>query len=462
MRDLKGYKGFCSFIKGRSVALIGLGVSNLPLIPFLYQCGAKSITARDERKSKNDPSVLFAKENRASVLLGNDAFCHLDEEIIIRSPGIRPDLQAFVQAEKNGSRVYCETELFFQFVPCKSIAVTGSDGKTTTTTLISKILQEGGYHVCLGGNIGKAMLPQLADCEEANTISVTELSSFQLMRQRYSPDVAVITNLSENHLDWHRDMSEYLSAKRNLIQHQSKEGVAILNFDNSHTRESNVSGSVRYFSTQSNSFSDGVYFDGKTIYLLRNHVKEELLNASDIILPGKHNVENYMAAILATLDFVDPKAVKSVAKTFGGVEHRIEFVRERHGVRYYNSSIDSSPTRSIACLRSFAEKVIVIAGGYDKNLDYAPFGSELCRRCKILLLCGNTSDKIQSAVENCNEPTKPKILRLNSLDDCVKKASEIASSGDFVILTPASASFDQFKNFEERGNAFKKAVAELS
>ncbi len=467
MKSNKGYTAFCEYINNKTIALVGLGISNLPLVSFLYECGAKKVNVRDLKKSSDSSEVLKATANGAEVYLGGAYLDNLNEDIIIRTPGIRPDIPAFLEAERLGSRITCETELFLEYVPCTSIVVTGSDGKTTTTTLISKILESSGWRVFLGGNIGKSMLPQIKEITGEKCISVSELSSFQLMNCHFSPNVAVITNLSENHLDWHKDMAEYLEAKKNILAHQNSMDKAVLNFDNLHTAACDTNGEKVYFSYQVPEKlmkeSAFVFLRNNAIFLKNEKKEEQILSVDSIILPGKHNVENYMAAIAATSEFATKNAVKEVAETFGGVEHRIERIRELNGVVYYNSSIDSSPSRSTAALRAFQEKVIMIAGGYDKNLDYTALGDEICTHVKTLILCGATTEKIKSAVINSSmyKENMPQILLCPDFYQTALLAQKNATQGDVVILSPASASFDLFKNFEERGKLFKKIVMEL-
>lgn len=462
MTQIKGYSSFCQFASQRTFSLIGLGVSNLPLVSFLLSCGAKQVTVRDLKKDRNDPSVQKANEFGAKVVLGEGYLNDLTEDVIIRSPGIRPDREEFEKAKQNGALVVCETGLFFRYAPCRSIAVTGSDGKTTTTTLIAKILEEDGWCVHLGGNIGRSMLPQLKECERERSISVTELSSFQLMDQEYSPEISVITNLSENHLDWHLDMEEYLTAKKNILKFQNDQCVSVLNADNPFTKQCDVNGERRDFSYRDTSIINGAFFADGQIYYRNAEKTVAVLDTKEIILPGKHNIENYMAAISAVWGLVSVESIQKVARSFGGVEHRIEFVRERDGVRYYNSSIDSSPTRSTACLRAFEQKIIMIAGGYDKNLDYTALGKEICEKVKILILCGATAKKIRSAtMEAGKQMPMPEIFEFDSFDEAVKKSAEVSTKNDIVVLSPASASFDRFKNFEERGKYYKKLVMEL-
>ena len=456
-------EAFDQFCRGKSFSLIGLGVSHAPLVGYLYAHGAEKVIVRDLKKEESDPAVKKAVLDGAEVRLGKNYLEDLTQDVILRSPGIRPDLPEFLTAVERGSLLTGESELFMRYCPCRRIAVTGSDGKTTTTTLISEILKTAGYRVFLGGNIGKALLCQLDEIEE-NDFAVMELSSFQLIDFHFSPEIAVVTNLEENHLDWHKGMQEYLDSKMNLLSHQSREDTAILGFDNAITKSLPVCGKKLYFSLQGDSFDeDGVFYDHGSIFRKKNGKRELILKASDIVIPGRHNILNYMAAAAATLPFVSPETIQTVAKTFPGVEHRIELVREVGQVKYYNSSIDSSPSRSTACLNSFSEPVILIAGGYDKHLDYAAFGSVVCRKAKSVYLIGQTAQKIQDAVcaSELYRENSPKITRCADLKEALILASKEAKPGDKVLLSPASASFDQFKNFEERGNLFKKLVKEL-
>lgn len=460
------YKRFCAYCTGKSFALIGAGVSNLPLIPFLLKAGACRVTVRDLRLSPESPEALDAYRNGGEVILGERYLEDLSEDVIIRSPGIRPDKTEFVVAEKKSSRITCETELFLEFCTAKTYGVTGSDGKTTTTTLIARMLEAGGKKVLLGGNIGKSMLPQLTQTNEKGVCAVMELSSFQLMNCRFSPDVAVITNLAENHLDWHRSFREYVDAKMNITCHQKtdRNSLTVLNFDDPHSLKSG--GAItRYFSCREQEFpSDtSVYYKNGAIRVRKNGRDERLLDCSLIRIPGMHNVQNFMAAIAAVMDDVPRRAILETALTFSGVEHRMEIVRELNGVVYYNSSIDSSPSRTKAALSAFTEKVIMIAGGYDKNLHYEELGEVICQHVKALFLCGATAKKIEDAVISAPsyQVGFPEIIHCFTLEKCVEMAHDIAESGDKVILTPASASFDQFKNFEERGKAFKRMVMAL-
>ncbi len=360
----------------------------------------------------------------------------------------------------NGQFVFLETFFgwgifFFEVCPCTLLAVTGSDGKTTTTTLISQLLKAAGKKVWLGGNIGEPLLPRCRRMGE-NDYAVAELSSFQLMDMTRSPERAVITNLAPNHLDIHKDMAEYVSAKQNIYRFQSKDGILILNADNPLTAALQGNGDTRFFSRQQE--TNCVWLSGDTI--LRRG--EPVLNTGDILLPGVHNIENYMAALAAVEGIASDEAVRQVAKNFGGVEHRIELVRVKDGVRFYNDSIASSPSRTIAGLRSFPEKVILIAGGYDKHIPYDVLGPEICAHVKKLFLGGATGPKIRAAVEGCPEYTgQVEITDCENFEQAVRAAAASAEAGDVVLMSPASAAFDQFKNFMVRGEFYKKLVREL-
>ena len=346
-------------------------------------------------------------------------------------------------------------EPFFEVCPSHIIAVTGSDGKTTTTTLIHKIMTKAGYKTWLGGNIGN---PLLADTDKMseNDWVILELSSFQLHTMKKSPEIGVITNLSPNHLDWHKDYAEYIEAKTNIFTHMSRENTIVLNADNADCAAllPLAHEKVVMFARKKKAT---VWLDGDII----RYGSEEILNINDIKIPGMHNVENYMAAIAAVHGLVDAETIQEVAKEFGGVEHRIELVRTLDGVRYYNSSIDSSPNRTINTLNVFPEKVIMISGGKDKGIPYDAVGPAIADHVKTLILIGATSEVIYGALKKTGRENEVETIFVKSYEEAVNTAKDKAKSGDVVLLSPASTSFDMFRNFEERGNLFKKLVNEL-
>ena len=440
----------------RKIAVLGLGVSNRPLVRLLLAAGCHVTGCDRTPREKLDQEVLDLEAQGCVLKVGEDYLEGLDADLVFRTPGMHPENPALVALRNGGAEVTSEMEIFFECCPCTILAVTGSDGKTTTTTLVSEMLKAAGKTVWLGGNIGTPLLPRCREMKE-DDFAVVELSSFQLMDMKRSPHVAVVTNLAPNHLDVHKDMEEYIWAKENLFRFQSENDVLILNADNEITAGFTGNGTTKFFSRRGQ--TNGAWSDNEWVW--RNGQK--VLKKSDILLPGEHMVEDYMAAILAVEGLVEDEIIRQVARTFGGVEHRIELVRIKDGVRYYNDSIASSPTRTIAGLKSFPEKVLLIAGGYDKHIPYDVLGPEICAHVKKLFLGGATGPQIRAAVENAPEyrPGCPEIVDCGDFTTAVHAAVAAAESGDVVLMSPASAAFDQFKNFMVRGDYFKKLIMEL-
>ena len=440
----------------RTIVVLGLGVSNRPLVRLLLENGCHVIGCDRTPREKLDAEVLDLEAKGAELRVGDGYLDNLPADLVFRTPGMHPNTPALAALRQRGAEITSEMEIFFEVCPCTLLAVTGSDGKTTTTTLIAKMLQAAGKTVWLGGNIGTPLLPQVNEMHPED-YAVVELSSFQLMDMRRSPHVAVVTNLAPNHLDIHKDMEEYVEAKKNIFRFQKAGDVLILNHDNAITDGFTGNGATLKFSRRER--TQGAWVEDGTIFVLGRPV----LKTADILIPGVHNIENYMAAILAVQGLVEDETVRNVARTFGGVEHRIELVRVKDGVRYYNDSIASSPSRTIAGLRSFPEKVILIAGGYDKHIPYDVLGPEICAHVSKLFLGGATGEKIRQAVENAPEyeAGKPEIQDCGDFDHAFYAAVAAARPGDTVLMSPASAAFDQFKNFMVRGDHFKKLVMEL-
>ena len=453
-------RDYIESLRHKTVAVIGIGVSNTPLLELLLAEGIR-VTACDKRsREQMGEQAEHLEQLGCELHLGADYLKDLDADVIFRTPGLRPDVPEIAACVDRGAVLTSEMEVFFEVCPCPIIAVTGSDGKTTTTTIIAELLKAAGRRVWVGGNIGHPLLCE-ADGMLATDYAVLELSSFQLMTMKHSPHIAVVTNLAPNHLDVHRDMAEYVAAKENIFRHQSGEDVAVFNADNDITAEQSrrAPGRARLFSRQ-DEVADGVFLRGEDIVCRSGGHERVVMTTGDIKIPGVHNVENYMAAIAAVDGLVPDEVIRDFAREFGGVEHRIELVRTYRGVRYYNDSIASSPSRTIAGLRSFHEKVILIAGGYDKHIPFDVLGPEIVEHVKLLVLCGATADKIRAAVENAPgyEPGKPEILDVTPFTAAVEAARDRAQPGDVVTLSPACAAFDQFKNFAERGKFFKSIV----
>ncbi len=453
---ISAFETYFRALQGKRIAVLGLGVSNRPLVRLLLEFGCQVTGCDKTSREKLDAEVLELEKAGCRLQLGEGYLDGLEADLVFRTPGMHPNNPALVALRESGAQITSEMEVFFELCPCKLIAVTGSDGKTTTTTLISEMLKAAGYTVWLGGNIGTPLLPLCRQMKETD-YAVVELSSFQLMDMTRSPHRAVVTNLAPNHLDVHKDMQEYVDAKKNIFTHQGKDDLLILNADNAITAGFSGNGRTHFFSRQGKKahvqLADGVIC----------RAGEPVLKASDILIPVVHNVENYMAAIATVEGIVPDEAIRQVAKNFGGVEHRIELVRIKDGVRFYNDSIASSPTRTIAGLRSFQEKVLLIAGGYDKHIPYDVLGPEICRQVKKLYINGATAQLIREAVENCPDytPGNPEIIDCGDFDTAVLTAAREAENGDVVLMSPASAAFDQFQNFMVRGNHFKKLVKEL-
>ena len=455
------FEEYLDSLRDKTVAVIGIGVSNQPLIQLLLSRGIR-VTACDKKNREALGIVAEQLEaNGCSLRLGEGYLDGLTEDVIFRTPGMRPDLPQFTAAVKRGSILTSEMEVFFEVCPCPKIAVTGSDGKTTTTTIIAELLKRAGKTVHLGGNIGHPLLAETGKMKPED-IAVLELSSFQLMTMTHSPHIAVVTNLAPNHLDVHKDFREYIDAKENIFTHQSAEDIAVFNADNSYTLEEagRAVGRARLFSRQKE-LEDGVFLRGGAIIAKRDGAERQVMTAADIKLPGVHNIENYMAAIAAVDGLVPDGIIRDFAREFGGVEHRIELIRTRNGVRWYNDSIASSPSRTIAGLNSFREKVILIAGGKDKGISYEGLGPVINDHVKLLILCGATAGVIRQSTEQAPNYDGLEIVDVADYHQAVALADSRAQDGDVVILSPASTSFDRFANFTERGRVFKDIVNSL-
>ena len=442
-------------LKNKTVLVLGLGVSNRPLVRLLLRYGIRVVGCDRTAREKLDPEVLELERMGAELHLGEGYLTGIAGDVAFRTPGLHPLTPELEALRAAGTVITSEMEAFFTVCPCPIIGVTGSDGKTTTTTLIAEMLRHAGRTVWLGGNIGTPLLDK-ADRMRPTDCAVLELSSFQLMDLQHSCHIAVVTNLAPNHLDMHRDMQEYVDAKKNIFLRQKADDTLILNLDNEITAGfvPLAKGTVKGFSRRIVP-ENGVYFRDGAIW----RGEEIIVRQKDILIPGLHNVENYMAAILAVEGLASDDDIRYVASHFGGVEHRIELVRVKDGVKYYNDSIASSPSRTIAGLRSFDRKVILIAGGYDKHIPYDVLGPEIAAHVRLLICTGATGGKIAAAART--QPDAPKIVEIDDFYEAVRYAASRAVSGDIVLLSPASAAFDKFKNFMVRGAEFKKTVMAL-
>jgi UDP-N-acetylmuramoylalanine--D-glutamate ligase len=461
--------------ENKSCHVLGFARSNKPLIDILLSIGA-DVTVRDKKEEiVKDPDAVRLAEQGAKFVLGEEYLQGIGGDYIFRTPGIRHDLPGIVDAIEKGALLTSEMELFFEICPCKVLGITGSDGKTTTTTLTHLFLhrefeKRGVGKAYVGGNIGAPLLPLVFEMTE-DDIAVVELSSFQLQTMKQSPKRAIITNISPNHLNWHTDMDEYVEAKRNICNHSGIEHL-VVNSENAITFETaqGIDLPISYFSSKRTSYEEIVPRDKKdctAIYVKDEAIvvddgisAEKVIDVSDILIPGLHNVENYMAAIAITRGFVSRETVREVATTFPGVEHRLELVREKNGVKFYNSSIDSSPTRTAAALSALPKAPIIILGGEDKNIPFDGLALDVCRRVKAAVVTGKAAQKILDTIGNCPEFDRNRVCikHVDDFREAVLVATEMAESGDIVLLSPACTSFDRFNDFAERGNFFKSIV----
>ena len=458
----------------KKCCVIGFGRSNIPLVDMLVEAGAL-VKVCDKKDIKNDRLAALGVE----FCTGDSYLEGIEGDYIFRSPGVRYYLPEIEAAVAKGAVLTGEMELFFSLCPAIVIGITGSDGKTTSTTLTHLFLQKqseisGKGRAYVGGNIGVPLLPLVAEMTE-HDFAVVELSSFQLQTMSQSPARALITNITPNHLDWHKDYEEYITAKCNICRHSGVK-MLVTNAENDVTREiaKNSDLPITYFSSVKHSYSEivpyfkenctAIYEDGGVIYVDDGKEREAVISVSDILLPGRHNVENYMAAIGLTRGLVCRDVIREVARTFGGVPHRLELVRELDGVKYYNSSIDSSPSRTTAALGALDKKPVIICGGAEKGIPFDPLAPVLCQKTKAVILTGATAKKIYDAIVSCSDydAADLPVTIVPDFRDAVLAARDAADKGDIVLLSPACTSFDRFRDFEERGNYFKEIVNELN
>ena len=450
-------------LKGKRIAVLGIGVSNVPLIELLCAHGC-DVTACDMRlREQMNGEAERLEAMGAKLKLGPDYLEGLDHDILFRTPGLMPFDPHLEAAKARGGLLTSEMEVFLTLCPCKVIAITGSDGKTTTSTIVSELLKASGHRVHLGGNIGNPLLCEIPDMQK-DDIVVLELSSFQLHSMHCCPEIAVITNLTPNHLDKHKDFQDYMDAKREILLNQTENCRLILNADDAHTPyyERFAKAHVTHFSDRRR-VAEGAYLKDGVLMRISGGVERPVLPKSEIRIPGEHNVLNYLTAFAATEGLVPDEVCAKIAREFAGVEHRLEIVRTLHGVTYINDSIGSSPTRTIAGLHAMHTKPIVIAGGYDKHIPFDELGDALCEYAKAVFLTGDTAEKIRSAILTSKNYSESG-LHIEMNDDfktAVLAAAKAAREGDIVLFSPACASFDHFKNFAERGRYFKSIIMDL-
>lgn len=456
---------FEEYIKNRKVAIIGLGVSNLPLIDYFHEKKSQ-VTVFDSREIGEISKEIIDKVTNYAMKMsfGKGYLSKLQGfDLILRSPSCLPTVPELEEEANRGAIVTTEVELLMKMCPCQVIGVTGSDGKTTTTTLIYEILKNAGYNCYVGGNIGTPLFTKLHEIKPDDKV-VLELSSFQLMGMEVSPSISVITNITPNHLNVHKDYEEYIEAKKNIFKYQDRDGILILNYDNEITKNcsAETKGKVIFFSGKEK-LDNGYIVDGDVIKECDDKLRKHIVSVKELTIRGKHNYENICCALAATKTLVDVSKALEVIKSFPGVEHRIEFVKEINGVKWYNDSASSTPSRTISGLNAFDEEIVLIAGGADKNLDYTPVAKPILDKVKTLILMGQTAGKIFDSVkeEQEKEGKDIDIYMVNSLSQAVILAKRYAKPGQIVLFSPASTSFDMFKNMYDRGHQFKNIVNKM-
>lgn len=441
----------------KNVAVVGLGVENLPLVKYLKKAGA-NVSGRDIKSAEVLGDRFFKLKNLGiEMVLGPSYLEGLDEyEIVFLTPGIPRSNRQLQEARKKGVRFSTQMELFFTLCPAKIIGITGSSGKTTTTTLVGDMLLRSGLDTRVGGNIGKVLLEEISDMSEETRV-VLELSSFQLQDMLVSPNISLITNITPNHLDVHTDMAEYIEAKKQVFLHQTKSDVVVFNAEdplvNSFVQE--AKGKAYLFSKKPLPLGvEGAFIKDKWI-VLRLDEEIKISPVESIKLLGLHNRENVLAAtLIAYLAGANINAIREAISEFRGVEHRLEYLATIEGIRYYNDSIATSPARAKAGLLAFNEPVVLIAGGYDKKIPFDELKEAVkLKKPRAVVTLGDTAPIIENSLQGLVP-----LYRVDSLEEAVKKASSIAKAGDCVLLSPACASFDMFSSYIERGNEFKRLV----
>ncbi len=456
----RNFSEFKKFIKDKNVAVVGIGVSNIPLIDFLVGLGAK-VTSFDKKNIEKLKEVVDKYQCKGVKFeLGEGYLSNLHGfDVIFKTPSMRIDSKELTIAQNEGAYITSEMEEFLRYCPAKIYGITGSDGKTTTTSLVYSILSAAGFKTWVGGNIGTPLFTKIEEISPDDKV-VLELSSFQLMTMDTSPEVALITNLSPNHLDMHIDLQEYIDSKKNIFKYQNKDNLLVLNEDNDVTRNIKGEENGRLYTFSRNSvIENGAYYKDGVLFARGKKV----CNKSEVLLKGMYNIENLLAAFALIVDDVDVKYMREVATTFKGVEHRNEFVRSYRDVEYYNNSIASSPTRTLAGIKAFEKPVVLIAGGRDKKVPFDPLAYEGYPYIKSLILLGEAKEQIKKVFDKLKNEKgiHVDIHMVDTLEEAVNKAVEISVSGDIVALAPACTSFDMFENFEIRGNRFKEVVKNL-
>ena len=448
-------------LNNKKIAVIGAGIEGISTLRYLAKKGAKINLLDKKNKSEIDPIILEEIHKlKVSFTFGSSYLDSLQDcEIIFRSPGTRPDLVELIEAKEKGTQISSQTKYFFDHCPAIIVGVTGTKGKGTTTTLIQEILKEANKKTFIGGNIGKPPLDFIDEVTK-DSVVVLELSSFQLMDLEKSPRIAVILGTTSEHLDWHKNVNEYIGAKKNILKYQTKEDFVVISRDSPLAREiGDSSHAQRYYISTSKAVDRGAYLENDKIISITDS-RIPIANVRDVQLRGRHNLQNILAAVVvANLFEVEQSLISKTIVTFKGLPHRLEFVKEINGVKYFDDSASTNVETAIAAINSFENTKILILGGASKNSDFTSLGLEITKKnIKSVILIGAESNKIQESIERGGKFSGEIVTGLKNMGEIVKKTQQISSTGDIVLLTPACASFDIFKNYQDRGDKFKQAV----
>lgn len=448
-------------ITNKNILVIGLGISGVSTIKALHKLGA-NITVTDSKREEELKDVIQALEAiPLTKLLGSNEVDLEDIDLIVKSPGVSPTIPLIQDAISRGIEVISDIELAYRLdLNQNFIAITGTNGKTTTTSLVGEIFKDAGFKTHVVGNIGRAILGELVDSAKED-IFVIEASSFQLEHTRYfKPKVGLILNLAPDHLDWHGSFEAYVNAKKKIFKNQDEDDFLVLNFADDLLRscKDEAGSKIIWFSTTER-LAEGIYIDGEDIVISYDGRQNRLMSLKEVKLPGRHNLENTLAAIGIALALgLDLERVRKTISNFKGVEHRLEYVGNKKGISFYNDSKGTNPDASIKAIEAIPAPIILIAGGFDKGTDFGPFIRSFNGKVKALILLGQTKYKIKECADIHNFKDYHLV---DSLEEGVQLAYKLAERGDNILLSPACASWGMFKDFEERGNAFKAAVHSL-
>ncbi len=445
-------------LRNKRVLVVGLARTGIATALFCAARGAH-VTATDTRAGKElgDPVAVLQKAGVALELGGHRQELILDADLIIPSPGVPADAPLLQFARSKGVTIWSEIELAYRFLKGRLIGITGSNGKTTTTSLIEHILRSAGFSTILAGNIGTPLISCVEKSSE-KTVAVAELSSFQLeLIEKLRPNISVFLNLTPDHLDRHHTLESYGAAKARIFQNQGESDSAVLNADDPGTTPYAPAKPQVFWFSRKQRVAQGAFVKESEILFRREGTEEAILKLADIPLAGAHNVENVLAAVAATkLAGAESAAIAKGVRSFAGVEHRLEFVAEIGGVRFYNDSKATNVDATLKALDAFPGRILIILGGKDKGSDYTVLKAPLRERAILALLIGVAADKIEKQIAG-----SVAIEQAGTLERAVETAAHAARAGDVVLLAPACASFDQFQNYEHRGRVFKELVHQL-